>query len=116
MLNTSKFFRYLSDIFQISFIGEPHFSQVFLEIPPFFPISPPVSLPRCCARNLGSAVDHASGALAADAGGASAVKALYRRGLARRRLAEHRNEQQNLQLAQDVAGGWGGEWWGSWWI
>eukprot|EP00435_Cladocopium_sp_Y103_P045004 s339_g12.t2 len=52
--------------------------------------------------NLGSAIDHASGALSVDASSSGAVKALYRRGLARRRLAEHQNEQQNLQLAQDV--------------
>jgi hypothetical protein len=72
------------------FFINPRFDQIFQVVSPVF----------LCRRNLGSAIDHASGALAADAGASSSVKALYRRGLARRRLAEHQNEQQNLQLAQ----------------
>ena len=80
----------------------PPFSSHFFPVFPSFPTPQPPPIHPW--RNLGSAIDHASGALAADgsAGSSGSVKAWYRRGLARRRLAEHRDEQQNLQLAQDV--------------
>ena len=47
------------------------------------------SLAHLRRGNLRSAVDHASGALAAEPSNESRVKALYRRGLAQARLAEH---------------------------
>ena len=58
------------------------------------------SLAHLRRGNLASAVDHATGALAAEP---KNVKALYRRGMARKQLAEHQGEAQ-LQLAQDSKG------------
>mmetsp|Transcript_99362 Transcript_99362/g.320451 ORF Transcript_99362/g.320451 Transcript_99362/m.320451 type:complete len:555 (+) Transcript_99362:64-1728(+) len=55
------------------------------------------SLAHLRRGNLASAVDHATGALATDP---SNVKALYRRGLARARLAEHPGHDAEVALAR----------------
>lgn len=54
------------------------------------------SLSELRRGNLGMAVEHASGALAADP---RSAKALYRRGLARSKLGEHRGHESERALA-----------------